>query len=155
MKGRVVLALVLVVAATLGFSVRQRVQADAADRQESAKVRHGQAEEANEALLRELPMLDGVRFASFQEVDGPPGGRGVQWWIVYETPSEAAAQAQLARHGEALSAWGVVPSKTGSGITARDGDRWVVVRASQFGVKKRWGLSITLNALDGARYPSS
>jgi len=79
---------------------------------------------------------------------------GRQWHIWYATDDEQAARAAVERHAATLASWRDVHLKGGRAVVARDGDRFVSVAAEQFGVTRQWGVSVTLDALDGELYPT-
>jgi hypothetical protein len=153
MRPRYALLLVAVVVVAGGFVAAQDRAATANERSEQAKIRYGRAMEANQELLDSLPLLDGVRFMNFTEIGGPPGGAGYDWITWYSTDDSENAEAAVARYAEALESW---PEFAGDArhASARDGEKRVVVTAGQYGEKKRWGFSVTLNALDAALYPA-
>ena len=150
---RFVAALLAVVVSGAAFVTVQRRSASADEAEERAKLERGAAADANQALLDSLPPLDGVRFLSYQEVDGPPGGAGTMWHIAYTAESIAVAEAAVSRHADALASWGEVRREPSS-VAARDGRRWVRVEAGPVGEDRRPGVLVALDALDGEALPA-
>lgn len=153
MRSRFVVLLVAVVLGAGGFVAVQSRSAAAHDRREAQKIAYGRSMDANQALLDSLPLVDAARFMNFTEIGGPVGGTGHQWIVWYSTDGRAPAEAAVARHAEQLRTWPEFVADSRH-VAARDGDRWIIVAASEFGEQKQWGFSVTLNALDGPRYPA-
>lgn len=154
MRRVLVVLLVAVVASGAATALHRSRSSASAARAAEARAEYGRAGEANELLLEGLPRLDGVRFANFTEIAGPPGGVGRQWRIWYATDDEQVARTAVERHAATLASWRDVHLKDGRAVVARDGDRFVSVAAEQFGTARQWGVSVTLDALDGELYPT-